>query len=74
MEYDEDATYFMDTVRLMHMLQNIEEPWGFGKAYKANEKELRARVARLRLPVYNPIEGKSNRLQVPLPKGPSHSR
>jgi hypothetical protein len=34
MEYDEDATQYMDAIRLMHMLQNIEEPWGFGKEYK----------------------------------------
>lgn len=34
MEYDEDATHYMDALRMMHLLQNIEEPWGFGKEYK----------------------------------------
>jgi hypothetical protein len=64
MNYDEHATQFMDSVRLMHLLQVIEEPWGFGAAYVANEKELRVRVERLNLPVYPPTAGKSNRLQV----------
>ena len=62
--YDQDATNFMDSVRLMHMIQHIEEPWGFGQAYNANEKELIDRVSRLNLPIYRPLPGTSNRVQV----------
>jgi len=52
--YDEDGTAFIDCTNLMHMVQHMPEPWGFGKDSKANRHDVRERIESLKLPIYQP--------------------
>lgn len=38
---------------LHDFLQTLFAPWGFGKNYQASDKELRAHIRRLRLPIFH---------------------
>jgi hypothetical protein len=40
--YDEHATGFIDTLDLLHMMQHMPEPWGFGEL-RATQFQVRRR-------------------------------
>ena len=44
MQYDYDACGFIDTLDLLHMMQHMPEPWGFGEAFEATQFQVRAQA------------------------------
>jgi len=35
--YDDQATGFIDTLALLHLMQHMPEPWGYGDGFKATQ-------------------------------------
>jgi len=52
--YDGHATAFISTLDLLHLMQNMPEPWGFGKEVEATQFQVKQRIAKLDLPLYAP--------------------
>lgn len=50
--FDPKATLFLDANDLPMVIQQLDEPMGFGKAHIATVYQLRKRVAKLKIPIY----------------------
>ncbi|CAM9381269.1 unnamed protein product [Choristocarpus tenellus] len=51
-EFDPNATCFMSVSDLQDFLQSLLFPWGFGEGYQASTREIRRRIQRLNLHIF----------------------
>jgi len=55
-KYDQDATHFITYQQLLLLIQELNEPLGFGPEYEARTAELERRIAELDIPLYTRVQ------------------